>query len=114
MTIIAACIPILRVFVRDVKTSAQRYYLSDPTRSGAHTATHHSRVRDNVNTVTTITGGRRRDDSSSSTRDEDETGLTRESGRIMQTKEIAIEYQDHKDGWDEHEMDYMRPSHKSL
>lgn len=116
VTIIAACIPILRVFIREVKTSAQRYYLSNPNRSGVHTSNspHVSKVRDTVNTIT-ITGGKRRgaDSSSSSSKDEDERGLTRESGKIMQTREVAVEYQDQRD-WDMHEMDDMRRSGKSL
>lgn len=112
VTIVAACIPILRVFVRDVKTSAQRYYLSNPNKSGVHTSTPTaSKARDN-NTVT-ITAGKRRgtgDSDSSLAKDEDERGLTRESGKIMQTREVAVEYRD----WEDHEMDDMRRSHKSL
>lgn len=110
VTIVAACIPILRVFIREVKTTAQRYYLSNPTRSGVHTSTHQSKVRDNVNTITITAGGRA--DSSSSNWEEDERGLTRDSGRIMQTREVAVEYQEQ---WaDQHEMEYMRRSNKSL
>ena len=112
VTIIAACIPILRVLIRDVKTSAQRYYVSNTNRSGVHSSAHHSKVRDNQNTIT-ITAGRRTD-TSSSHQDEEERGLTRESGKIMQTREVAVEYQEHRDWASDHELDDMRRSHKSL
>lgn len=121
VTIIAACIPILRVFVRDVKTSAQRYYLSNPNRTGnVHTSAHHSKARENNTNTITITAGRRGDDESSSEtfKEEDERGLTREQGKIMQTKEVAVEYGDGEGGRDqwgyEHEMDDLRRTNKSL
>lgn len=116
VTIVAACIPILRVLIREVKTSAQRYYLSNSAgnRSGVHgSAAHQSRARDNANTITISAGKWRGESSSSSQQDEDERGLTRESGKIMQTREVAIEYQEQR-GWEDHEMDEMRRSHKSL
>lgn len=112
VTIVAACIPILRVFVRDVKTSAARYYLSN-SRTNPHTTTHQSKVRDNINTITITAGAERRDDESAS-QDDDERRLTRDNGKIMQTKEVAIEYQDNRSWTDEHELDDLRRSHKSL
>ncbi|MBE3046686.1 hypothetical protein IMZ48_29975, partial [Candidatus Bathyarchaeota archaeon] len=67
-----------------------------------------------VNTIT-ITAGGKRGDSSSSHWEDDERGLTRDSGRIMQTKEVAVEYQDQRDAWgDQHEMDHMRRTNHSL
>ena len=117
ITIVAACIPILRVFVRDLRSSAERYYFSGQGPSAFHTGTHRHTVRtvrDNLNTIT-ITAGRQ--DDSSSHGDEDERELTKDSnGRIMQTKEVAIEYQSNRDVWaDEQEMDDLRQrSNKSF
>lgn len=60
------------------------------------------------------------DDESSSEqfKEEDERGLTREQGKIVQTKEVAVEYGDGGDSRDqwgyEHEMDDLRRTNKSL
>ncbi|SPO06445.1 uncharacterized protein DNG_09135 [Cephalotrichum gorgonifer] len=116
VTIIAACIPILRVFVRDVKTSAAKYYLSNENHSThGRTQTHQSKVRDTINTVT-ITGGRGRGDEFLPLDDDDESRLTR-GDKIMQTKEVAIAYEDGGDSWSDgrnegHEMNELRrPGH---
>ena len=116
ITIVAACIPVLRVFVRDFTTSAERYYFSNSGRTGIHTGTHRRTIHSNMNTVT-ITAGRGNQEDSSSHGDDDEQGLTKDSSaRIMQTKEVAIEFQDSRDEWaEEHELhDMQQRSNKSL
>jgi len=105
VTIIAACIPILRVLIRDVKTSAGRYYLSNGRTGAGHSTHHQSKNRDNSNTIT-ITGGRK---DNGYYKAEDERELTRESnGKIMQTKEVAIEYQSADNWTEEHELDDLQ------
>lgn len=84
-----------------------------------HTSAHRSKARDNNTNTITITAGRRDDESSSENfKEEDERGLTREQGKIMQTKEVAVEYGDGEGGRDqwgyEHEMDDLRRTNKSL
>lgn len=104
VTIIAACIPILRVLIRDVKSSAGRYYVSHRSGNMPGTSAVQSKARDH-NTVT-ITGGRKGQGFNTP---EDERELTRESnGKIMQTKEIAIEYQSADNWTEEHELDDMQ------
>ncbi|PKS13135.1 hypothetical protein jhhlp_000477 [Lomentospora prolificans] len=104
VTIIAACIPILRVLIRDVKSSAGRYYVSHRSGAVGGASAIQSKSRDH-NTIT-ITGGRK--DNGYLT-PEDERELTRESnGKIMQTKEIAIEYQNADNWTEEHELDDMQ------
>ncbi len=113
MTIIAASIPILRVIVRDVQTSARKYYVTNgETRQGT-TAERQSKMRSQTNTVIVTAQrsrvhGQKQDDSS----DKSVTVLAgRPSpGQIMQINEVAVEYQDRKDAESiEYEMDYVQP-----
>ena len=108
-SIIAACIPILRVLVKDVRTTARRYYASngDGTTSGA---ARKSAAGSRSNTVI-VTAGRSRAQHTQKMDDWSEKSILDDSsapspshvahghhGRIVQTNEVAIEYQDRRDG----------------
>jgi hypothetical protein len=110
-TIIAASIPILRVFLREIRTNVERYH----GRTGDHmtadnpTATRKSRLRTGNNTIVAATTnnmerGANVDDSS------DRSILGH--GKIMQKREINIETHSRSDG-DEtgYEMGRMHVDH---
>jgi hypothetical protein len=100
VTIIAASIPILRVLVREARTSARRYYM---TKEGASSATRSRNGRSQHNTVviSTGTGGVSRtviskpklDNSSDKSILSDPPA----NGKIMRTNEINVAYQSRLD-----------------
>lgn len=98
MTIIAASVPILRVLIRDVKTSYRNYYVSE--QNDNNTASRRSRVRGQNSVV--VTGGRRSNNRSSNKLDDgsEKSILEGENspGKIVRRNEIVVEYQDRKDG----------------
>lgn len=110
MTIIAASIPVLRVIVREVKSSARKYYVA-----GGETYpegfTKQSRLRSQNNTVV-VTAQRSRMASHKQDDWSDKSildGNRPNPGKIVQTNEVAVEYQDRKDAESmEYEMDDMR------
>jgi len=113
-SIIAACIPILRVLVRDVRTSRRQYYASkNANTTGGGTGS--------KNTVS-VTAGRSRgpnsfqrmdDWSEKSILDDSSAPSPKQShahGHIVQTREVALEYQDRRDGdMVEYQMENMHP-----
>ena len=113
MTIIAASIPILRVIVRDVQSTARKYYVTDgETRQGTNT-NRQSKMRSQNNTVI-VTAQRSRIQSQKQDdwSDKSVTELAGKPipGQIMQINEVAVEYQDRKDTESiEYEMDYVQP-----
>jgi hypothetical protein len=108
VTIIAASIPILRVLIRDVKTSYRNYYVSEYNDN--HTASKRSRVRGQNSVV--VTGGRRTHTTSSNKLDDGSEKSILEGrtspGKIVRRNEIVVEYQDRKDGESvEYELGHM-------
>ena len=108
MTIIAASIPVLRVLVREVSTSAKKYYFSNSDSQGAASALR-SKNRTQKSTLsvtaTRISQSPKQDDSSERSILD---GQVDRSGKIMRTSEIAVEYQARKEGDSlEYEMDHV-------
>ena len=107
VTIVAASIPILRVLVREARTTARRYYVSkDATSSGSGLRSKAGRTQ--TNTVVISSGNlasanrqanisKIQDDSSDKSILSD--GPYRASGnsRIVRTKEVNVAYQSRKD-----------------
>lgn len=88
-TIVAASIPVLRVLVRHVQSSARKYYRTGEgysNRSKAHGSRSHTVV------ISTRQQDKSQDDQS------DTTILNPANGRVMMTNEIAVSYQYKKDG----------------
>lgn len=111
MTIIAASIPILRVLIRDVKTSYRNYYVSEQNDNNT-AASRPSRTTRGQNSVV-VTGGRRSNNNPWSNKLDDGSeksildGRT-SPGKIIRRNEIVVEYQDRKDGESvEYEMGHM-------
>jgi hypothetical protein len=123
VTIIAASIPILRVLVREVSTSARRkYYISREGNSsvtGAGVSAKRTKMRSQTNTVVVTGGPRSRIDQAlsgntkGSTDDWSDKSILEgraSPGKIVQTNEINVEYQDRKDGESvEYELDHLPP-----
>lgn len=104
VTIIAASIPILRVFARELKTSTRRYYATSGERDYA---TGTKRTRNN--TVVTATKSRLARDKSEEWSDSKSILDERVSspGKIIATSEIAVEYRPRKSDEREFEMTHM-------
>ncbi len=100
VTIIAASIPILRVLVREVKSSARRYYASrdNPTALRSHGRTH-------ANTVTISSRAAPRSQKMDDQSDRSILDETPRPGHILQTSEVAIEYRKYDGNDDMYEMD---------
>ncbi|EON97869.1 putative integral membrane protein [Phaeoacremonium minimum UCRPA7] len=106
VTIIAASIPILRVLIRDAKTTARRYYIANDE------GDENGLKRSNTNTVVVSAqhnsrqeSGGKRDDGSDRSILENST----DSWGIMRTKEIAVEFQDRgSEGAPHFEMAHVR------
>lgn len=98
VTIIAASVPILRVLIRDVKTSYRNYYVSE--QNDNNTAPNRSRTRGQNSVV--VTAGRRSHNPSTNKLDDgsEESILDGRAspGKIVRRNEIVVEYQDRKDG----------------
>ncbi|KAB5578193.1 hypothetical protein GE09DRAFT_953002 [Coniochaeta sp. 2T2.1] len=108
VTIIAASIPILRVLIRDVKTSYRNYYVSE--QNDNQTGTRRSRTRGQSSVV--VTAGRRNNsDSKNKLDDGSEKSILdgrASPGKIVRRNEIVVEYQDRKDGESvEYELGHM-------
>lgn len=99
VTIIAASIPILRVLVRDAKTSYRSYYVSEPNDNN-NTALTGSRVRGQNSVV--VTGGRRDSNHAGNKLDDGSEksilGGSTSPGKIIRKNEVVVEYQDRRDG----------------
>lgn len=98
VTIIAASIPILRVLIRDVRTTYRNYYVSE--QNDNLTATRRSRTR-GQNSVVVTAGRRNNSDSTNKLDDGSEKSILEgraSPGKIVRRNEISIEYQDRKDG----------------
>jgi len=107
VTIIAASIPILRVLVREVRSTARRYYVSKEGGTGSNTqhntvvisggnltsSRHHSHVPSKV-----------QDDSSDKSILSDGPYSKNANGRIVRTNEINVAYQSRKDADSDYEM----------
>lgn len=108
MTIIAASIPILRVLIRDAKTSYRRYYVSEHNDNTA--ASKRSKMRSQNNTVV-VTAGRRTNHCTTKGDDGSEKSILEgraSPGKIIRKNEIVVEYQDRKDGESvEYELSHM-------
>jgi hypothetical protein len=99
VTIIAACIPILRVFVREAHTSAKRYYVS--TEEGAHTdfgsKTKRSKMQSHDSPTIVVSAKHSR--SARYNGDDDFSdksildGFSSNGKHIVQTNEGAVEYE---------------------
>lgn len=105
MTIIAASIPILRVLIRDAKTSYRNYYVSEHNdNTGAVSK------RSKSNTVI-VTAGRRTQNGTVKQDDDSEKSILEgkaSPGKILRRNEIVVEYQDRKEGENmEYEMSHM-------
>lgn len=87
VTIIAASIPVLRVLIREVKTSSPRYYLrsgeGETSRSRIHASHHRVVVKSKPQ--------ERRDDHS------DKSILGMSSSKIYQTREVEVEFTETND-----------------
>jgi hypothetical protein len=98
------------VLVRDVQTSARKYYVSNNDQNNTHNnqTARKSKIRSQNNTVV-VTAGRSR--AAQKHDDWSDKSILQESpsqGKIVQTNEIAVEYQDRKDGESvEYEMDHI-------
>lgn len=109
VTIVAASIPILRVLIRDVKTSYRKYYVSEHNDNTS--SARKSRVRGPNHSVV-VTAGRRSNNASGSKLDDGSEksildGKT-SSGKIVRRNEVVIEFQDRKDGESvEYELGHM-------
>lgn len=108
VTIIAASVPILRVLIRDVKTSYRNYYVSE--QNDNNTASKRSRVRGQNSVV--VTAGRRSHITSTNKLDDGSEKSILEGraspGKIVRRNEIVVEYQDRKDGESvEYELGHM-------
>jgi hypothetical protein len=103
---------VLRVIIRDVKTTARKYYPTNgDTQAYLNSAGKQSKLRSQTNTVM-ITAQRSRADGQQPDDWSDKSILARRpsAGKIMQTSEVAVEYQDRKDTESvEYEMEYVRP-----
>lgn len=114
VTIIAASIPVLRVLVRDAKTSARKYYVSQgATDTYAQDYTRRSRLLSHNNTVVVTARGSQRTSPGQKQDDWSDKSIldgNTTPGRILQTNMVAVEFQDRKDGDSaEYEMDRMPP-----
>ncbi|KAK5654592.1 hypothetical protein OQA88_7221 [Cercophora sp. LCS_1] len=85
VTIIAASIPILRVFAREVKT---KYYTTNRVDTRAYATKNGTRNN-------TVVGREKQDDWSSN-----KSIIVEERGRIVQTNEVAVEYRERGSGED--------------
>lgn len=108
VTIIAASVPILRVLIRDVKTSYRNYYVSE--QNDNDTASKRSRIRGQNSVV--VTAGHRSHNPSANKLDDgsDKSILDGRAspGKIVRRNEIVVEYQDRKDGESvEYELGHM-------
>jgi hypothetical protein len=108
VTIIAASIPILRVLIRDAKTSYRSYYVSEHNDNN----TSSKRIRTRGQNSVVVTGGRRSDNSSNNKLDDGSEKSILEGraspGKIVRKNEIVVEYQDRRDGESvEYEMGHM-------
>jgi hypothetical protein len=109
VTIIAASIPILRVLIRDVKTSYRNYYVSEHNDNG--TASKRSRARGQNSVI--VTAGRSRSTNLSSNKLDDGSEKSilegrASPGKIIRRHEVVVEYQDRKDGESvEYELGHM-------
>ncbi len=92
----------LRVLVRDVGTTAKKYYLSNTAGQTDATLTgQRSKLRGEENTVVASSWSASRTLNASRVDHVGEKSfldVPGGTGQIMRTKEIAVEYQDHKDG----------------
>lgn len=108
VTIIAASVPILRVLIRDVKTSYRNYYVSE--HNDNTTASKHAKSRGQNSVV--VTGGcRSMNPSTNQLDDGSEKSILEGSaspGKIIRRNEVVVEYQDRKEGDDiEYELGRM-------
>ncbi len=89
VTIIAASVPILRVLIREVRTTARRYYNGSRDNPTPHQS--HGRSQNNTVVISSAAVyGQKRDDQSDKSIMSDAPKTA--SGRILQTSEVAIEY----------------------
>src|SRR3569833_2847478 len=108
VTIIAASIPILRVLIREVKTSARRYYVSN-----GNTATGLRSNGRTLNNTIVISGGAVQTQNSQKQDDQSDKSIlggadASRNGRIVRTNEINVEYRTRRDGdSDEYERDHV-------
>jgi hypothetical protein len=103
VTIIAASIPILRVFARDIKTTTRRYYATGAETYGPGT----KRTRNNtvVVTATRSRAGREKQDDWS-----DKSILDNQNnsaGKIMHTSEVVVDYRTRKSDEKDYEMHHL-------
>ncbi|RKU41325.1 hypothetical protein DL546_004840 [Coniochaeta pulveracea] len=105
VTIIAASIPILRVLIRDAKTSYRNYYVSEHNDNPGAVSN-----RSKNNTVI-VTAGRRTHHGTLKRDDDSEKSILDgepSPGKILRRNEIVVEYQDRKDGESiEYELSHM-------
>jgi hypothetical protein len=108
-TIIAASIPVLRVFLRDVHTSVEKRYRRgrDSTTGGGATIDRRTRLRSGNSTVVAATPrGAERGREGPHTDDCSDRSILA-SGKIFQTHEINIETQSRSENGDAYEMGLM-------
>ena len=116
VTIIAASIPILRVLVREVRSTARRYYVSKEGGTGSSGLRSRTGRNTQHNTVV-ISGGnltssrhhshvpsKVQDDSSDKSILSDGPYSKNANGRIVRTNEINVAYQSRKDADSDYEM----------
>ena len=109
MTVVAASIPILRVLIREARTTARRYYMSkEGASSGSGQRSRTARTQ--RNTVVVSSGSlsasrhqpqhdlsRLHDDRSDKGILSDGTYVKNNNGRIVRTDEVSVAYQNRKD-----------------
>lgn len=106
VTIIAASIPILRVFAREIKSSTKRYYATN----GAETRDYGQgtrRTRNNTVVVTAIRSQNSHEKSDDWSDDKSILDKQASPGRIVRKDEIAVEYRTRGSGDKEYEMRHM-------
>jgi len=104
VTIIAASIPILRVFARDIKTTTMRYYATGADTRGYGEGTKRTRNNTVVVTATRSRAGREKQDDWS---DKSILDNQKSPGRIMQTNEIEVEYRTRASDEKDYEMRHL-------
>lgn len=95
VTIVAASIPVLRVLVKEVKSSARRYYVSTED----HT-TNRSGYR-NQHTITISAGRNSRHQRIRSQDAQSDKSILDDKPGIVRTKEVAVEYHKREERRDE-------------
>jgi len=103
VTIVAASIPVLRVLLREVGTTAKRYYHSNGTgHTDGQLSTQRSKLRSAESTAVGTTWSATRTFMTTNLDNRSEKSFTGVAGggqgKIVRTSELAVEYHDAKNG----------------